>query len=516
MTTSIQSAHPERGRSETNPFIPISEGMRLVILVYFIGWRIMPLCADLTAQVDTATAYYLMTVLCKICIQLFLLAPMIMPRFLGSPMGWVHPLVLPGLVSIALGILQHPQSLLTPLFGWFPDQYQFVTHELLSGVAPEILRQGQFMFAAFTLLGMICLYLGFSSFRLPSRLRQIIPRENHFNTWRYFTIFALCFLVVIYFLNRQGGIVTHMTSFAAGRFAFREFGGPFLVINDFLPLMLILWYFHSPKSLRNPAFVIAFFLACAFQFIVTGSRSGMFVPIAMMLAAWMFQTRRVPAAQAFGLGMVVVLLIGVLGEVRRSGHGGELDLTALTEFDFSEARELAQAELEGRSRETPVAIFVTVPSQVEHLWGRTYVAALGFWIPRLIWRGKPRGAGAHTAAMIYAGLETAEGYSGGGIPPGAVAEAYWNFNIAGVIVVFFLYGGFVRICSDWYANHPTDPVRRILLIVLMFQFQTPTTFQIVNMLQTSTMVYVLLLFTRTRKADTGPEDMVPDGKEAKA
>lgn len=497
-TPAAWTSKPFEPAGDDNPFITISDGARLGIMLYFLGWRVMPLCAEMTGQIDVGVFYHLLSQFFLIITQILLMLPMVMPRFLGARMGWLHPLVLTAVVTTAMGALENPQSLLVPLLGWFAP-YREVTHEIYAGIAQEVLLQARLKSSALTVLSIIVFYIGFAACRLPKRAEHKTREEKHFHPWRFFGIFILCFLVVVYFLNQQGGILNHIASFSSGRFGFREISGPFLVVNDFLPLLLILWYLYKPKSLRNPFFVFAFAMACVFQFIVTGSRGGMFTPVAMLMAAWMVTTHKVPAAQALILGMVGMLLIGVLGEIRRSGSNGEVDFSSLVEFDLTEARELAEAELEGRERDASVAIFVAVPQQVDHLWGRTYLAAIGFWVPRVIWKDKPRGAGAHTAAIIYRGLDTAEGYTGGGIPSSAVSEAYWNFNIGGVILIFVLYGAFTRIMADWYAHKPTDPVRSLFLIIMIFQFKSPTTFQIVNMLQASTMLFIFLSVTRVRR-----------------
>lgn len=478
---------------DENPFIAISVSARIALALYFLFWRILPLCAQLTAPLDAALGVFALTILLDILVQCLLVAPMLVGVFLGSRIGWLHPLVLPALVSIALGFLKNPQVLLSPLTGWFAD-YREITHELYSGFPPEALYGAQLMESAMTLLAILCLYGGFAVFRLTQR--PVVPRDAHFGPVRFFALYLLFLAVVMFFLQQQGGILNHMTSFASGRFAFREVSGPFLILVEFLPYMLILWYLYRPGSLRNPVFIALFAMACILQFVVTGSRSGMFVPLASLLAAWMMVSRKVPAVQAMLLGLLAVLLLGVLGEIRRSGRDGEVDLSALLQFDVNEARELTEAELEGRSRGASVAVFIAVPTQVDHLWGRTYVAALAFWVPRLVWRDKPRSAGAHTAAMIYSGQQSPVGYTGGGIPPGGVAEAYWNFSVPGVVLVYGLFGMFLRFISDWFARAPRDAVRRIVLLVALFQFPDPSTIKIVNMLQTSTMIFVILALTR--------------------
>ena len=73
-----------------------------------------------------------------------------------------------------------------------------------------------------------------------------------------------------------------------------------------------------------------------------------------------------------------------------------------------------------------------VPSDVDHLYGAGYVKWFNLFIPRLIWKDKPRGIDVDTGVTFFNATW--------GMPPGDIGQAYWEFNIPGVIVVFFLLG----------------------------------------------------------------------------
>jgi hypothetical protein len=274
----------------------------------------------------------------------------------------------------------------------------------------------------------------------------------------------------------------------------RELSGHFLVINNFLPYVMLLWYAYQPKALRSPIFLMGFVAAVVLQFVVTGSRASLFSPAALLLAVWMFHNRRVPATRALLLGLVAVLMLGVLGEVRNSGRDGSIDFSALTEFGVTAAWEMSQEELGARRLGTALAVAAMVPEQEDYLLGTTYVAALAFWLPRSIWRDKPRGVGAHAAALLFGGRETMDDYSGGGYPVNGAAEAYWNFGYLGVLAVFGLFGALLSAVFRWACRDPGNPFALIALLIVNFGLTTPSTTAIVPALQTLVLLYFLYLF----------------------
>lgn len=495
--TDAANSSGDAGQSATrNPFVEMSSVARASLAFFFLFWRIIPLCAQLTTQIDSNVAFYLVRVICDILTECLLVLPILMPRFLGTRTGWLHPLILPALVSTALGVLRAPQTLLSPFTAWFTPIHE-VTHDLFSGHPTEILMQAQAKLSGMTLLSVLSIYIGFAVFRIAQGNG---PRsaDRQIDATRFLIVLTIFFLIVLFFLQTQGGVLAHMSNLSGGRFRARQLSGPFLVVNAFLPYMLILWYLFRPKSMRNPLFIAGFVLVCILQFIMTGSRSGLFIPFALLLTAWMMVTHKVPAVRILVLAIMSMLLVGVLGELRRSGRDGSVD-TTLLRMNLGEARELAEAELEGRSVGADVAVFVAVPRQVDHLWGATYVAAAAFWVPRFIWSGKPRGAGAYTEAMIYRGLDTMDGYEGGGTPSGAVAEAYWNFSVSGVIFVFGLFGGILRVTGDLFARKQADPFLGVVFLAVVFRMSDPSTVKIVGMLQSLAMLGFVWLFITVRR-----------------
>ena len=91
-----------------------------------------------------------------------------------------------------------------------------------------------------------------------------------------------------------------------------------------------------------------------------------------------------------------------------------------------------------------------------------------------------------------------DGYSGAGYPVSAQSEAYWNFGWLGVPVVFFLYGGLIRFIADWRERAPDDPVAAMVLVLMLFQFASPSTVSMVSFLQNLVLLSVTIFVAKAR------------------
>ena len=473
-----------------NPFVSISQPTRILIVAYLIYWRVLPTLANLDMQNLTYAGYTGAICILNLCTEFLILLPFLIRSFLGTPIGWLHPLILPTMVGIALGLIRNPADLFTPILVWF-NVTPTINHTLLNGWSDAAVLATQLKVNFINLLAIIATYIGFSM-ALSSR-NILTDRQMHINGFKLGVLFVLCLFVVIFFLQKQGGIISHVLTLADGRFRMREMSGHFLVINGFLPYMIILWYAYQPKAFRNPIFLIGFMVAFALQFIVTGSRSALFITLAMTLAVWIFHNHRIPASRTIIVAMVSFLVLGVLGQIRQSGQSGVINFNALAELSITDAWEITTQELIARRTGTDLAVAALVPEQRDFLYGTTYVAALAFWVPRAVWHDKPRGAGAHAAALLYSERETMDDYRGGGFPVGGASEAYWNFGYLGVLIVFGLFGIVLSVISRWVCRDPRNPFTVVALLIVNFGLTTPSTTAIVPTLQTFLLLYLLRL-----------------------
>ena len=166
----------------------------------------------------------------------------------------------------------------------------------------------------------------------------------------------------------------------------------------------------------------------------------------------------------------VIFIFGLLGKLRGSSlyNAGVVDIELMTEFNLQSA---ADSTTKDRARLNEVsgqiAVMHAVPDSVPHLYGTSYVSALACFVPRTIWPNKPRGGGAHVGAMIYSEMSSTSDYTGAGYPLGGAAEAYWNFGVPGVMLVYVLFGLLRRIVTDSFLRRPGDPFRALVLLVSM-------------------------------------------------
>ena len=489
-----QDHRKARAPLTSNPFIPISAMAQRFIIVYFIGWRIVPAMSVFSAESSVPLGHAIGIIFVRFATECLLLLPFIKNRFAGAPIGWLHPLVMIPSISIIFGILRNPASLLQPFLIWTQVQAA-PSHILLPGWSDELLLDAQLLMNIATLIASVSTLAGFTLFRLRWRrfTRRIALRQL-----RLGMIFLFCTAVVFLFLQHQGGVLNHMATFAGGRFGMRETAGQFLVLNAMLPYILLLWYLYRPTTLRNWLFIAAALFAVMMQFVLTGSRSGLITPIAAFLMAWMYVNRKVVGALAILLGLVAILLLNVLGEIRRSGRDGEVNFSSLSEFNIIEAWEASQQELRERAINADFVVFAMVPEEVGHIHGITYLAAIGFMIPRAIWRNKPRGGGAYAAALLFERAPTADHYRGAAYPINGVAEAYWSFNLPGVILIFLFYGLVIRVIVDWVCFDPDNPFAITALILLVLTLDTPSTDSIISFLQAVTIFGVIYLFAARR------------------
>jgi oligosaccharide repeat unit polymerase len=492
----------------SNPFVSISRAARLWVVAYFLLWRIFP---AVVAPLKAAEQFEGLVVLglLQVMHQWLLLIPFFFIRFAGTPVGWLHPLVLPLLVSIGISVVRDPASIFLPLTFWFSSQELVLEHLFLGAIQENRLIELRITEAVLMLIGQVSYLLGFLFYTRISR-----PTGSHFEVhaseFRIAIVVALCFLVFMATMARSGGILEHFSSLAYGRARMAQDVGPVLVLIRFLPYALSFWYLLQPRVLRTAWFAALFAGALAVTFIATGSRSGLFWPVVTLLASWMSLTGRVPLARIVLLGVIVFLSLGLLGELRKSAasNQGRTDFSLLTEITLANAVESTAGALEtNRLVGGQIAVLNSVPKDVSWLNGSTYVGALLFFVPRSIWPEKPRGAGAYVGALIYEGRDNAAGYLGTGYPISAEVEAYWNFGIVGVAPLFLLFGLFHRLIARYYLRDPDSPFRKILLIVTLLNFSEPSTHGFVPYIHLVILLTFMWLFVGKRRRSNADHSM---------
>ena len=402
-------------------------------LAYWQGSTSMPILAGLAAMV-MATVW---------------------PLLAGRPdWGWFHPIVfcplrafltrqLPLSGVFVLG-MNHHNALPT----WSPD-------DLNSLVATELWL---------TALGLICYYAGHLSGLGPPR-----PRLNA-KPPRFLVPVLVSFVVLssslfLWFLSTRGGLLFHLAAWAdVGRQQALGGWGALVRLTRFGSFAVLIWLAFDRKALRNPVFWIAAVVSLAINFLGTGSRSSVLVMLIAAVAVVSMRTGKLRWRTAFVVALASLVLLGLLGAVRRSGSADELEEGSRSTGEWLEAAIVEMATRESVTSSS-YPILALVPEQLDLLCGRTYLVAVTGFIPRAVWPDRPRTAGRMAGEQLFS--------IQGGRPPGAIGEAYWNLHIPGIVFVHFLFGVFHRWVALTVRENPQAPVGLVLL-TLTLTLPTPT------------------------------------------
>jgi hypothetical protein len=404
---------------------------------------------------------------------------------------------------MAKDLMKSPESLLMPVLAWFlppvvPD------YELLRGMPIADKLGVELKRDLLLIVAQLAYYAGFALYaRRPVAIEP--ERRSGIVGWRIAAVIAASFAILTYFIQINGGLVAHFSSLALGRYQMREGSGHFLVVIGMLPYFVLLWYAFRPELLRRSWFVVLFVAAIAAQFVATGSRSNMLLPVAMLVALWMWVNGRVPLLRVALLALIPFLAIGILGELRSSGFGMKdgAVVASTPEFDLQAAALRTREEVAGRDAVSgQIAIVQKVPDEVPYLYGITYISAGAFFVPRSLWPTKPRGAGAHVTAIIFEGWPSTAGYEGQSFPASGMGEAYWNFGMPGVILVFVLFGLFHRVLAQKFLQRPRDPFMALLMMMAVVTLGDIDSDSLVGFQQRLVLLYAAYRFACTKKIRT--------------
>lgn len=461
--------------------VPIAPLWRALLILYFAYWPVIaPILSMLLHGTDDPVAVERSAV--RIASGLLALLPLLMPRFAGIPAGWLHPLILPALVSDAMNAVKSPVDLIAPLLIWLQPLSTFSANEMLVGWGRDAVYGVMLKAESLTLLSQLALLCGFLLIKWsPMHLRLRPPARP---TGRMVVIFLLMFVAFAAFLQSRGGVSAHIASFGLGRH--KELGelGYILGVFRAAPVLLTIWYALDRKAIRSPIFIAMIGMTCAMQFIASGSRSGVIFPLIAIALVHVYHTRRLPLAAIIAVGLLTPLAVGVLGQIRFStwqgSATGAVDYSAITAFDLEQTLEVAANNVEYRNFTNPsLPTFAKVPDETGLLWGTSYVGGLLFFVPRAIWPEKPRGIGAYAVSeVMQAGRGVAGPYQGAGASPGAVAEAYWNFHLFGIVGVYFLFGAFLSWAARSMMMNAGNAAAVPLYTTTLLNFSEPGTGQI--------------------------------------
>ena len=461
---SIVEPSPVKGTTgdsaDGNPFVSIPRPVVLTILMLgaFYTLAVVVMGLSNAGQSRTSMLWVTLSSAWLICWTFY---PFI--RF-KPDYGWCHPLIIAALLGIVNMVMRST--------GLFVNGLE--DHIMLPDKWPEELDMIFAYGNIVTSLALIATYLGFSRgprFPLPSmRPPTVTPR-------RLYLVLLACFgisLVAVYFYSKiYGGFYSCLKSLAFGMAKKIEFAdddvdgiGQYVVLMRMATVVVVVWVCSRANAFRSPVFWGITLAALGMAYLSEGKRSHMIYPALLILLCWMMRNRKVPYLRLAAMGVVAFVLIGFLGIFRGSNwsHSEAVDFSVVRDTSLKEMSSQSQDELVKRvgSESTFYPILAKVPGKEPLLYGKTYLGWAMRFVPREMWPDKPRGVDVLANETFFGG--------NWGMPAGPVGEAYWNFHLPGVLIIFFLFGMFKRWFVDLLRRYPDAPGIMAIYMLSIFYF----------------------------------------------
>lgn len=450
------------------PFIELTAGPRMAMIAYFFLYSaFFPYIAILG---DEESQHFLYLRFLVRLIYIFLSCyPLI---FYRKEYGILHPLILPAFIMMAKNIAMNPLHLIFPLvfnmFDFYVPTYSAAYSLMVSNEDLALIRCE---YEALLCVSLIAYYAGyfFISQKRGKNLNLSYPK---YISLACLCTIGVCVLISFAFIFSRGGLSSYIVSLRLGRSNVLAGSGHFLVIGKAGLLISLLWFAYLKRPFSS-IFWIGCFAASAFtSLILTGSRSTVIFSLIVLVLLWWKKNNKIRIGVTIGVGIISFAVFAVFGAIRQDYGSDSINVNISESGAIAGFIERAQAELEKRGNEEgDIAVFAGASQGL--LWGRSYLAAASFWIPRAIWANKPHGAGAYNMWVNYAG-GTLDNFGDGtywGIPTSAEAEAYWNFHIPGVLIVFALLGSFHRYLANLVVANPNTPIILFLCVWITIFFR---------------------------------------------
>ncbi len=422
-----------------SPFINIPGWLNVFLKIYFIVYRVfIPIYTVILNPEQEGL--FLFTLLNIIYFTLIFL-PVLVPF---KNIGIIHPLVFTLLLGLLKGIVSSSgANFLTPFFQTdftFESSAAFRVNDPITYDLVSLNLQA----SLFDIIAISFFYFGYLSFgnravyfkvpHLPipalfSSLKKVIP-----------IISVLSILVLILFFNSQGGITTYISSWGTSRKEAMMDLGVYLSFMKIFYIFPLIWFIMNGAKLKgNPILLFVLIITIISGFFLVGSRSGIVSATIPFFIVWIVRNKKIPLLRPALVGILFLGLFGVLGQFRASTYDNQVNWDVFSNLDLSESINKSEDELYlWQGLNADIAIYAKVPDQTDYLYGKSYVGALLFFIPRTIWHEKPRGTGYYVGQNIF-------GLSQAGIPPSETSEAYYNFGILGILIIFFFKGRLYKI-----------------------------------------------------------------------
>lgn len=461
--TQLLDRVPERPKKSKTPFVPMTRfhrGATICLLAFYLLWIWVQQISDPTPT--AASGWVFLALLANF---LLLLLPVI---FYQPSYGWFHPFMF----GLFLTMTEHLRRTVIYVYG-------LRAHVALPGWSEYNLTLLLASELGLCSLGLAAYYIGF--WLGPKRGIPLVtfsqPRRL---VLKVVLAIAASIAVFLVYMQTRGGVIAHIVSWGRGRrmeLAGDSYWGFFI---QFGLTACLFWLAMDRKAHFRPMFWGCAGASLLIAFLSSGSRSSIIYSIAMGLLVWLLRERKIAPTKILLFVFVAIFLIGLLGNFRRGTFDGEIDWSTLTNATSNEMTIVAAGleEVAARSgeRDAVFPILAHVPKRVDFIQGSSYLAVLTLPIPRGVWEDKPGLLGGRTGETFF-GIHA-------GVPPGPIGEAYWNFGMLGIPLVFLVFGIFYRWLTAVFCRYADQPAAIVIYIITLFRLSEPSSQAIVHWLIT--------------------------------
>lgn len=442
-----------------NPFIGITPRERSIALGVMVFFVLLVGALNLRQGRMDVAAMLLASV-----VQIGLLAtPLVLYR---GQWGWFHPIIFFPLWAFATGVVPSAGALVGGLEG----------HSALPGMGSRDLNYLVVQGILLQALGWGMFYVGATTGPAHGwgRTVRIKIREPRGTRAKILLVAGASVAGLVILIQAAGGLdaLLLQRGLRADQRIGAELGGQWaFLVRSGLPTACLVWLGLRPDAVRTPLFWLLFCGGLAMAFAATGSRGGIILPIVIAVGIWILRKRRIPYVWVALLAVVGLIGIGLGGEFRTQTFEADtleevsVGVSVLPSFMAGAEEFIAR----GGEQSALTAILGKVPGDTGLLYGRSYLSVPAAPIPSRVWPEKPEAGGRLTGEIIFGRPE-----GGGGVPPGTVGEAFWNFHVPGVIVVFFLWGRLAKRLGAFYREHAGQGGIAALYAITLFVFAPNT------------------------------------------
>lgn len=397
---------------------------------------------------------------------------LITPILLSRPYDLFHPLNFVALTTI-IGITLRTIYIVTV------DDYTTRTF-LMLGRPIESMFTG----LAYATLGIISLVLGFSMKISGLNVNRlgVFGKDN----WNYkklnrilWVLAIIAIISILIYFQRIGLTPEILLSRISGKRRFIVEGADYKYaalayylwgasLTDYVFFFLLI----TQLALRKPLFSFLGIatlgmglLACIFPIIVS-SRSSLLVLLLTALMIWNYM-RRISLLQVVSIMGVASLLIVILGLLRNQ-NTDEVSLNAFSIENISQT--ILPAVVGNRNFfgvDKTTHIIQAIPERLRFQYGQTLFLWAVAPVPRTFWKDKPIISVGQIIGPSVFGHEL----NITGVPPGFVAELYWNGGVLAVVLGMFFLGMWLKFLYLSFGKIASQNKNALLFyIVLVFPF----------------------------------------------